>query len=115
MGIKIYMSIVKYIDFHTMSKKILRAVRISDIDKKLMDRCNIGITAVARVGLDTLRLYIQGCDAHSCVYISKTGRHAAPPADGSQVPGDSPAHVCPCPSCPIKAAFTGRAAPKNKL
>lgn len=88
-----------------MSKNYEGHVRISAAEKAMMDKSGLGFTRIFRIGLDTLRLWIQSEDLHSCVYLYNTGENRAPPA-AALLPSPAPlAQVCPCQACPIRAAF----------
>lgn len=80
-------------------------VRFSEAEKDLMVKAGLGVSRVWRVGLDTIRLWIQPNNVHPCVYLYNTGKNPAPPA---AAPMQSPAPIaqgCPCQACPIRAAF----------
>jgi len=85
-------------------------VRISDAEKAMMERMGMGFTRVFRIGLDTLKLWIQGDTPSSCVYLYNTG-NARPAPSGASDPSPAPcAQGCPCQACPIRLAFGNRAA-----
>ena len=86
-------------------KKFKGQVRISAAEKAMMDKSGLGFTRIFRMGLDTLKLSIQSEAPHSCVYLYNTGENRAPPAAPLLPPPDPLAQVCPCPACPIRAAF----------
>jgi hypothetical protein len=88
-----------------MTKNMDGHVRISAAEKAMMDEMGIGFSRVFRVGLDTLKLWIQSKGCPSCFYLYNTGQNRAPPAAASLPPSEPSAQACPCPACPIRAAF----------
>lgn len=87
------------------TKKYDGHVRFSESDKMVMDKMNIGLSRVFRVGFDTLRMWIQPNTPHSCFYLYNTGKNRAPPDAAVLTIPQAPAQGCPCPVCPIRAAF----------
>lgn len=80
-------------------------VRISDAERAMMVKSGMGFSRVFRIGLDTLRLWIRTDVSHSCVYLYNTGENRATPAAASLPSPTASAQGCPCPACPIRAAF----------
>jgi len=92
------------------SKNIDGHVRISDAEKAMMENMGIGFSRVFRIGLDTLKMWIQEDTLHSCSYLYNTGKTRSAPSGTSSPPPAPLAHACPCPACPIRHAFPDRAA-----
>lgn len=85
-------------------------VRISEQEKTILKNLEVGFTRVFRIGLDTLKVWIHQDTPHPCVYLYNTGQNRAPPAAALCPTSKPPAQGCPCPACPIRSAFAGRAA-----
>ena len=88
-----------------MTKNFDGHVRIDADEKAMLNKSGMGFTRMFRIGLDTYKLWIQTGACPSCVYLYNTGKNSAPPA---AAPMQSPAPIaqgCPCPACPIRAAF----------
>lgn len=88
-----------------MRKTVQLHARIRESDRVLMDQSMVGDTAIAAIGLNTIRLCTQRDTPFTCTYISKTGEAAPRPA---AAPGGLPgpaAQGCPCPACPIAQHF----------
>jgi hypothetical protein len=96
-----------------MTKTLDGHVRICNAEKAMMDKKGWGFSRVFRVGLDTLRLWIQSDAPYSCVYLYNTGKKPAAEC-GASLPSSEPlAHACCCPACPIRSAFGNGAALKK--
>jgi len=96
-----------------MTKDLDGHVRISNAEKAMMVRLGIGFSRAFRVGLDTLRLWIQRDTPYTCVYLYNTGKKPAAGC-GASLPSSEPlAHACCCPACPIRSAFGNGAALKK--
>jgi hypothetical protein len=87
------------------TKKYDGHVRISTAERTFMEKFGIGFSRVWRVGLDTLKMWIQGDSLSSCSYLYNTGKNRAAPGAASLPPSGPSAQGCPCPACPIRAAF----------
>lgn len=89
-----------------MSQKKIRVnARISEDQQHILDQLKIGKTAAVTVGITTLKLYVQRDSSLSCVYLYNTGKNRTPPDAASDQPPAPIAQGCPCPVCPLRAAF----------
>lgn len=88
-----------------MAKNFDGHVRIDADEKAMLDKSGMGFTRMFRIGLDTYKLWIQSGACPSCVYLYNTGKSHAPPDAALLTPRPASAQACPCPACPIRAAF----------
>jgi hypothetical protein len=88
-----------------MSIKNLRTgIRYSESDMRIYKKFLMGAQRVFNIGITTLKLSLQDPSYPPCIYITKTGKNAAPRSSGLEAP-QGPCRAC-CPACPIKNAMT---------
>jgi len=89
-----------------LQKKYHSSIRINESEKEFLELNEISVLRAVRIGIMSLKYAAQSDSPRPCIYLARTGKNQAPPADPCDNVETPAAHCCL--SCPVRKAMPKR-------